>query len=224
VTGGFILTAVPDYWQFDQKIIGECLRRGRLSVGLSIRNLAAGSGVSASQILRIESGEYDIRLSTLVKVANCVGLSAGLVLEQGIVVNIGAYAKMIGQFGIDELFAQLPARRRKEAKESRLIVLCAAASSAAAYVLQSSDPVRISQLIAFPGSVMAAAYNRFAKEELETAAVEDRVAMKRELEAEPLAFLLRRKLMTCEIALEYLDSDRSGERHFDPKPNFFRLV
>jgi transcriptional regulator with XRE-family HTH domain len=215
---------MPDYWQFNQKLVGEILRRSRLAVGLSIRALAAESGVAPSQILRVESGEYEIRLSTFIKVASCIGVPAGLVLEQGMIANIGVYANTIGRLGIDELFAQIPTKRRKQAKESRLIVFCAHASSAAAYLLQSSNPLKLSQLVAFPGPIMAAAYNRFAKEELETTAIEDRVAMKRELETEPLDFLLRQKLMTCAIALEYLDSYSSGERHFDSKPNFFRLL
>jgi transcriptional regulator with XRE-family HTH domain len=210
---------MADYWLFDQKVTGEIIRRARISAGLSIRGLAAESGVSPSQILRIESGEYDIRLSTLLKVAACVGFPAGLALEGGMIANVGVYANAIGKVGIDELICQLPGERRKRAY-SRLVVFCASCSTNAARLLQSSNPEKIAATVTFPGPKMSAAFGRFAKE-INSLSVADRVALKRELESDPVSFLLRQNLVNGGIALEFLDS---GLEYFAYGPNEFRLV
>jgi transcriptional regulator with XRE-family HTH domain len=208
---------MPDYSRFDQRVIGEILRRARVSVGLSIRGLAAESGVSPSHILRIESGEYDIRLSSLLKVAGCVGLPAGLILEQGLIVNTGTYAKIIGQSGIGDLVRDLP--KVAPRKQANLIVFCAGSATTLAYVLHSSNPENIVSRVRFPGPQMAATFSTFAKE-LNAISIHDRLSIKRELETEPLDLLLRCKLVSPEIAMEYLEFASKGDKHFIPHPNW----
>jgi transcriptional regulator with XRE-family HTH domain len=61
--------------------LGKVLKKARENLRYSARQLATHSGVSASQILRIESGEFDFSVSNLLNVANSLAIPIGTVLE-----------------------------------------------------------------------------------------------------------------------------------------------
>jgi transcriptional regulator with XRE-family HTH domain len=54
------------------ELIAQIINR-RTSLGLTQRDLAARAGTHQSRISKIESGEHDIRLSTLVQLAEALG-------------------------------------------------------------------------------------------------------------------------------------------------------
>src|SRR5206468_3145687 len=135
--------------------------------------------------------------------------------------NVGVYANIIGQTGLGGLLSKLPQARRKD--NSRLIVFCAQTASTAAYLLDSSNPRKIASTIDFPGPTMKDAFDRFAKE-LDAIGPPDRLALKQELEMEPVDFLWRFQLISPQIAIEYLDNAGRSRKHFAYQPNFFRLL
>ena len=63
------------------KSMGISLRMARENLRFSFRELAELSGVSASHILRMESGEFDFSVSKFIRVTESLGLSVGIVLE-----------------------------------------------------------------------------------------------------------------------------------------------
>jgi len=59
------------------------LREIRERGGLSLRRLAAESGVGVATLARLEAGEYDPRLSTLRKLAKALRVSVPTLLGEG---------------------------------------------------------------------------------------------------------------------------------------------
>lgn len=59
-----------------QAIVGGRIRQGREALGLSQEALADRMGTSHQQVGRVERGETDLRLSTLLDFARGVGVSA----------------------------------------------------------------------------------------------------------------------------------------------------
>jgi transcriptional regulator with XRE-family HTH domain len=63
------------------KVLGAVLCTARQNLRYSYRELATLSGVSASQLLRMESGEFDYSLAKFIRVCEPLGLSAGIAIE-----------------------------------------------------------------------------------------------------------------------------------------------
>lgn len=61
--------------------LGGRLRRLRLERGLSQEQLAAQAGIVQSAISAFESGEKEPRISTLQRLASCLGVSTAMLLE-----------------------------------------------------------------------------------------------------------------------------------------------
>lgn len=57
----------------------NCLRTARIAKNLSQRELSKLAGVPQSHISRIESNQVDLRLSSLIAIANAVGVEVTLV-------------------------------------------------------------------------------------------------------------------------------------------------
>ena len=206
-------------WQYNQAVIGQIVRRARTLIGVSIRELSARSGVSTSQILRVESGEFDIMLSTLLKICRCLGIPAGLVLEQGALPNPGFYAKLIGESGVSELLTASPAAQRPRNARARLTIFCAHISMAAASLLQSSYAAKLVQLIAFPLPELVHPFTIFA-DTIDRLTVEDRVSLQRTLDSDPLGVLMQHDLITSAIASKLI----ALEDHPSLRPDLFKLL
>lgn len=56
-----------------RKLLGEALAASRLGMGLSQTEVAARMGTSQSAVARVESGQGDVRLSTLERYAAALG-------------------------------------------------------------------------------------------------------------------------------------------------------
>lgn len=209
--------------QFSLKLVGGILRETRILLGMSIRQLSTESGVSPSQILRLESGEYDVRLATLMKVVRPLGLPAGLLMEQGTTVNVGAYAKILGQNGIGSLFRALPEEKRTKGSMTALIVFCARCCEAAGYLLNSSNAQKLVPTIRLPITLMEKPFAAFAVE-VDSLVPDQRLAVVRELAEEPLALLLRKRLISPDIACAYIAAPAAQRELFVPMPNFLKLL
>src|SRR5882672_6971492 len=61
--------------------LGDRIRAGRLSRGLSLRALAAEVGVSASMISQIENGKSQPSVSTLYAITSALGMSIQAVFD-----------------------------------------------------------------------------------------------------------------------------------------------
>ena len=68
--------------KYDTLNIAGRIRQERVNRDLSQRDLSQLSGVPQAQISRIESGQVDLRFSSLVALANALGLEVTLVPRQ----------------------------------------------------------------------------------------------------------------------------------------------
>jgi len=64
---------------YSTQYIAQHLKDARESIGLSQRELSARSGVPQSHISKIESGNVDLRLSSLVAIARVLELELALI-------------------------------------------------------------------------------------------------------------------------------------------------
>jgi transcriptional regulator with XRE-family HTH domain len=192
-----------------------------MRLGISIRSLADRSGVSKSQILRVESGEFDVMLSTLLRLARYLGLPAGLVLEQGALPNPGYYAKLIARSGIPGLLSSISQDNRPRNAQTRATMLAMQCAVAASCLLQSSHASKLVSVINFSRLAgLRAAFKRFA-ETIDQLDIEDRVSLQRQLDAEPVELLMHFELVTPAIAAEFF---AKVEGHVDLRPDSFRWI
>lgn len=69
---------------YELEQIAEELKAARKAKGLSQRALSALAGVPQSHISRVEKGEVDLRLSSLVQIARVLGMEVKLVPKQAL--------------------------------------------------------------------------------------------------------------------------------------------
>lgn len=63
--------------------LGQQLRAARLAAGLTQEELAHRIDLDRPSVVRVEAGQVDSRLSTLIRVAGAVGLRVGFLSEPG---------------------------------------------------------------------------------------------------------------------------------------------
>ncbi|CAM5551567.1 helix-turn-helix domain-containing protein [Eoetvoesiella caeni] len=67
---------------YDLECFSQCLREARTAKSLSQRDLSKLAGVPQSHISKIESNQVDLRLSSLIAIANALDLELALVPRQ----------------------------------------------------------------------------------------------------------------------------------------------
>lgn len=67
----------------DQKQIGEILKKRRKQLNITQKQLADLTDLSFNGISRVESGNNEIKISTLLKLAKFLGLEIIIELEEG---------------------------------------------------------------------------------------------------------------------------------------------
>src|SRR5713101_10199907 len=75
--------------------LGMYLRNARLAHGLSLRELERQTGVSDSEIHKVETGNQECRLSSFIKLCSALGVPCGLVLDQVISSSFAYFAKIV---------------------------------------------------------------------------------------------------------------------------------
>jgi len=81
--------------RFNPKLLGKALKEMRDFLRLSLRELARHSGVSHSQILRIESGEFDCFTSSFVRLCGAMGIRFGDLIERCVTPEYDVYKNAI---------------------------------------------------------------------------------------------------------------------------------
>jgi len=71
----------PDELRF-QQALGATIRRLRTEAGLNQEEFAARARLERSYIPSLESGRFDARISTLIRVAECLGVEADEFMKQ----------------------------------------------------------------------------------------------------------------------------------------------
>jgi transcriptional regulator with XRE-family HTH domain len=92
----------------DYKALGRRIREERMKLNLTQEKLAEKVDISDSYIGQIERGEKSLTLDTLVRLANCLGVTVDFLLEESINNGNDKYIDM---------FAQLLYKRTSEEKQ-----------------------------------------------------------------------------------------------------------
>lgn len=201
-------------WTFNQFIVGEMLRHARKLRGYTLRGLQEMTGASASHILRVESGEYDVLLRTFTRVAICLEVPPGLLLEQGVRINPSFYANAIGESG--ELRRYIPAMTRIRARRGHATAFFTACCVALAYLLRSSNPRLLLSVIEFPNLALRSAFDDVAQK-IDTMIIADRASLRIDLHSDPLGLLVSLEIIPKEFddafagLVKYYSSSFTGE-------------
>lgn len=186
-----------------KELVGDFLRKVRTDMGLSLRRLAADSGVSTSQIMRLESGEYGISLEIVVKLSISLGLPVGFIAEscaalppkgfEAAIKKSPAFTDFVKKAGIVQKFEQ-----------GLVVHLASTGAALFAHLLLSSNPLRWVRLATFPFELMRDEFRNQAELiEAKFDPIERRVALKA-LEREPWEDLFSRGLCDERIVEGFL--------------------
>lgn len=182
-------------FRFNKEFLGRCVREARLGIGLSLRDLAARAGISAPHVCRIEGGEWDIRLSTLMKVAFVLGSSPGELIEKAVAVDELALIESIRK---EDEYADLLATGKsgsRRPREQLTLLSLAQFCAMAAYILKSSNPIKVVERIEFPVDEIRKPATEFARF-VAAASEVDRWSLLDELSSQPRRFITRLGFLT----------------------------
>ena len=190
-------------FHFDRAVLGETLKRCRKLLDYSLRDLAKLSGVSASHILRIESGEYDFQVETLMKIAIHLGIPCGVLLEEGLRVNWLYYHEFVQKDAtLNDL---LPSKTKPISTLALQAVRFAAVECAVtAKLLWSSNPSMLAGRYDYPCASLKDAFCKAAVSIGQSHGLADRAAMLQNLQKEPVAQLTELGVLNGELLSEYL--------------------
>jgi transcriptional regulator with XRE-family HTH domain len=125
--------------RFDPSILGKTLWKVRSLLRISVRQLARITGISHSQILRIESGEFDCLASSLIRLCGPLGIQFSDLLERSVLPDYEVYEKAVAEElakGTPEVFPQ------DEQSKRAIKDLVLGGSIVLSYLLRASHPDR----------------------------------------------------------------------------------
>jgi transcriptional regulator with XRE-family HTH domain len=130
---------------FDKVRMGAMMRSARVEAGYSLRQLEQVSGVSDSEISKVESGSQDCRLESFVRVSAALGLPAGHLIDSVVTGDLLYFYPLVVQ---SAAFKQLP--KKPVGAEHILGYNLASCASFYAHLIRCSRPERLAQLVVYP--------------------------------------------------------------------------
>lgn len=197
-------------FHFDRVVLGETLKRCRKSLDYSLRELAKLSGVSASHILRIESGEYDFQVETLMKIALHLGVPCGVLLEEGLAVNWLYYHAFI-QTDSDFMALVSSKDKPKSTVCLRAVRFVAVECAVTAKLLWSSNPTMLAGRYDYPFESLRDAFYKAATTIERSHVSAERAEMLQNLQKEPVKQLSQLGVLNRELMADYLILLSSGK-------------
>lgn len=194
---------VEQDFNFDRACLGESLKRCRMGLDYSLRDLAKLSGVSASHILRIESGEYDFQVETLLKIAIHLGVPCGLLLEEGLAVNWLSFHALVQA---DPALVGCAPKGLKPGVAGpwlEAVRFVAVECAVTTKLLWSSNPSMLATRFDYPFSHLEDGFIKAAAT-IEQTHSADRAAMLRQLRKAPVTQLVEFGVLGPKVLSEYL--------------------
>jgi len=138
--------------KLDLRLLGRALRGTREKVGISLRTLSKDCGISPSQIVRIESGEFDCLLSSLVRIGAALGVRISDLIEVCVNPDYDLYQKAL----LAESATQLPAGLANEKHAAKAINgLVFGGAVILASLFRSSHPKKLAREFDYPSPAIA---------------------------------------------------------------------
>jgi transcriptional regulator with XRE-family HTH domain len=203
--------AASHYPHFDLPAVGGLLKRARERLRLTLRDVATHSGVSASQIMRMESGEFEYSASKFARVACALGLPPGLVMDLA-VEHKDDRCHGYGE-GEGELFDLIVRRFKSDAHNEKLLrssAITASLCNLLFEIILSSNPVLVAKRKPLP-HVAAIATNlvKFAQSLDQEMSNSERLALINAIVDRPFYKLQALGILTDELLLAAIDRDEN---------------
>ena len=169
-------------------MLGACLRRARLHLGISTRGLAKAADLAPSQISRIESGKFDCMISSYVRICGALGLSFCDLLDRSVLIDYDIYRLAVTA----QLHKCVPAGFEKdqgslEAFTALAVGACIAFSS----IIRSANPKRCAKELFYPAPDVESRFVEVAEEvEINPLSMTARVDLFNGLQSYPVTSLL----------------------------------
>ncbi|MGB9475502.1 MAG: helix-turn-helix transcriptional regulator, partial [Candidatus Udaeobacter sp.] len=176
------------------------LREKRLGYGLSLRELERQTGISDSEIHKLEVGNQECRLSSFIRICSGLGIPPGLALDQ---VILSSYSFFIPRIRSDPGFKHLCRKRWKHypGRWKGLAVQLGMFCSTAAHLLRCADATGRAQSFLYPTNAVRKAFTQFAASVDQTNSGLERANTLNALKRQPTAELKTRGL----LELRFLD-------------------
>jgi transcriptional regulator with XRE-family HTH domain len=128
-----------DAFQWNRNRLGRWLRFLRESHGYSLVRLAALTGLPHSEIYKVEVGQQECRIETLVALCHALGVTHGWILDRALWCNPSIFKQSLS---IDALTVEMWRRLRvhDETLQTALIDTLSIACARAAVILRASHP------------------------------------------------------------------------------------
>jgi transcriptional regulator with XRE-family HTH domain len=205
---------MPSPWfEIDQSEIARLLKGARIAAGLSLRQIAEMSDVSPSNLLRIESGEFNYSNQNFVLVAQALGLRAGDLIEAAMIFTFDRKRPPLKNL---ETVLRYPNIRHPEEFED----LSGQIWNLAVRVLWASNPIARVKERVYPTGELAEGFRKYAVFAEQLSAEERRVTMAA-FEERPIGKLQSLHLLPPDEQLPAFVKQWKG---FDFKTPFPRLA
>lgn len=192
-------------WMFPPELVGVYLRRARWALGWTVRQLESKSGVSHSELLRVELGEQECRLQTFVRLAAAMGLPAGRVIDDLVQCNSAVFAVRVG---LDPAFNTLIKTLGVEDDRGVLSLRNFIANWAtfAAQLLRYGYAQRQASRVWYPSDEARAAFLAFARRCDAIENLRRRLALQELLHVAPFSELNRHQIPVEAMAREFFEA------------------
>jgi transcriptional regulator with XRE-family HTH domain len=192
------------------RVLGHILRRARENLRFSYRELAARCGVSASHLLRMESGEFDFSVTKLMRVIEPLGLSPGVMLDTAMFQRT-ARVDISDEAIIQPVERALRAVKiavagtfQEQCEEAGYLVRVLV--EVAASLIESSHPAQFARYILHPCEAVREQIERFGASRAEmVVSNKERAAALASLFGNPFDTLKRWGLLDTELLAAYLE-------------------
>src|SRR6201996_1508983 len=142
--------------------LGGLLRAMRSDRGISIARLEELTGVGHSEIHRVETGQTECRIESLVRIAGSLGVKPGWLLDRTLWTNVSFYHKRIlAEAGYKKVLERMGIHTQ-EGRE-RLAEVLASACTLAALLLRCCDPVSRAVDVDYPNAEWKKRFGAFAE-------------------------------------------------------------
>ncbi|SRR6266542_1885488 len=176
---------------FWNNVLGAYLRDERLAQQLSLRDLERQTGVSDSEIHKVETGDQECRLSSFVKICAALGIPPGLVLDEVVSSSFAFFEERARDDPTFKEFCAKVGAGREEGLAAQIGAFC----SIAAQLLRSSNATRKAESLRYPTDSVRKAFYEFAAFVDGTASGLERSNISKMLRRSPVAELRKRGLL-----------------------------
>ena len=195
---------------YKQTTLGFFLRKARMDLGYSLREVQKITGISRSRINRLEHGDFDATVDTFVRLCVALGLPPGTLVEDCIYSDV-TYFRL--KLKTDDGLRVLITDNKWTAiqKEEMLISFCAGCCTKLAELLWASDPVAHSGGEVLPVKELYKPYLAAAERIKGTFSSEDRVNTITALDRTPFEELKHWGLCSIGILSACIQAFERGE-------------